>query len=139
VASTHTDSGLEHLGAMSTHRKFLLVTLMKYTMFKHNRNDYTGTFVCNMDSCEFSTWEKLTALIVKQQVVVAYVSPAQAFATGIKIFNWQKLSLIACSFPSEGLDHLIYMGIKGQSYGIPKWARLCPWSKKTCCVEKAQN
>jgi len=48
------------------------------------------------------------------------VSPAQAFATGIKIFNWQKLSLIACSFPSEGLDHLIYMGIKGQSYGIPK-------------------
>ena len=68
----------------------------------------------------FNMREILTALIVKQEEVVAYVSPAQAFATGIKIFNWQKLSLIACSFPSEGLDHLIYMGFKGQSYGIPK-------------------
>ena len=39
--------------------------------------------------------EKLTAHIVKQQEVVAYMSPAEVFVTGIKIFNRQKLSLIA--------------------------------------------
>ena len=33
--------------------------------------------------------------IVKQQEVVTYVSPVEVFVTGIKIANWQKLSLIA--------------------------------------------
>jgi len=53
----------------------------------------------------------------KQQEVVAYVSSIEVFVTRIKTLNLQKLSLIAWSFPSEGLD---LQGFKGQKYGIPK-------------------
>ena len=34
----------------------------------------------------------------------------EAYATGIKIFNWQKVCYIAWSFPSEALDRLILRG-----------------------------
>ena len=43
--------------------------------------------------------------------VVIYVSAVEVFVTRIKIFNRQKLSLIAWFFPSEGLD---LQGFKGQ-------------------------
>ena len=54
--------------------------------------------------------------ILKQQEVVTYESPVEVFATEIKIVNWQKLSLIAWWFSSEGLD---LWGVRGQRYGIP--------------------
>ena len=41
------------------------------------------------------------------QGVVTYMSPVEAFATAIKFFDRQKVCLIAWSFSSEGLNHLI--------------------------------
>ena len=52
--------------------------------------------------------------LVKQQEVVTYVSPVEVFANMIKTFNRQVLNLIAGSFPSEGLDRLIYRGSYGK-------------------------
>ena len=59
--------------------------------------------------------------IVKQQEIVAYVSPVEVFATRIKTLKRQKLFLIAWLLPSEGLD---LQEFKGQRCGIPKWPRL---------------
>ena len=36
----------------------------------------------------------------------------EAFATGMKVFDRQKVYLIARSFPSEALDRLIFKGLK---------------------------
>ena len=38
--------------------------------------------------------------------------PVEAFATGIKIFDWQKSVLDCLIVPSKALDHLIFYGSK---------------------------
>ena len=43
------------------------------------------------------------------QELVTYTLPVQAYVTGIKIFDQWKLSSIAWLFPSEALDHMIYI------------------------------
>ena len=44
------------------------------------------------------------------QGVVTYMSPVEAFATAIKMFDRQKVCLITSLFPSEALDRLIFKG-----------------------------
>jgi len=39
--------------------------------------------------------------------VVTFVSPVEVFVNGSRFFNRQKLSMVASSFSSECLDHLI--------------------------------
>ena len=46
------------------------------------------------------------------QGVITYMSPVEAFVSGIKIFDQQKVCLIAG--PSGALDHLIFLRVKGQ-------------------------
>ena len=41
--------------------------------------------------------------------LVTYTLPVQVFVTGIKIFDQWKLRSIAWLFPSEALDHMIYI------------------------------
>ena len=76
---------------------------------------------------------------VPPATVVTYMSPVEAFVTAIKMFDRQKVCLIAWSFPSEALDHLIF---KGQSQKVklqlhildlmilaaqrPPWSLDCP-------------
>ena len=69
------------------------------------------------------------------QGVVTYMSPVEVFVTAIKMFDRQKVCLIAWSFPSEPLDHLIFR-VKGQIAATPCWfidfssseVTLIPWS-----------
>jgi len=48
--------------------------------------------------------------IVKKELT--YMSPAEVSVTGIKIYNWQNLSLIGWLFPLEDLD---LQGVKRQT------------------------
>ena len=60
------------------------------------------------------------------QGVVTYMSPVEAFATGIKNFDQWKSSLIAWLLRSEALDHLILQEFKGQNVATPaKYLRKC--------------
>jgi len=60
------------------------------------------------------------------QGVVTYMSPVEAFATGIKNFDHWKSSLIAWLLRSEALDHLILQEFKGQNVATPaKYLRKC--------------
>jgi len=64
--------------------------------------------------------------ICSLQGVVTYTSPVEAFATGIKILDRRKSSLIAWSLRSEALDHLILREFKGQNVATPaKYVRKC--------------
>ena len=47
-----------------------------------------------------------------KQGVITYMSPVEVLVTAIKFFDWQKVCLIAWSFPSEALDRLICQGSK---------------------------
>ena len=47
-----------------------------------------------------------------QQGVVTYMPPVEAFATGIKVFDRQKVCLITRSFPFKAIAHLIFEGSK---------------------------
>jgi len=88
--------------------------------------EQVGAWVCAVQCIAPSHLQNVTIRfdirIVRQQEVVTYVPPVQAFVSGVKILTGSKLSLIAWLFPSEGLD---LQGFKGQRYGILKWARLC--------------
>ena len=44
--------------------------------------------------------------------MVTYIPPVEAFATEIKVFDQQKVYLIARSLPSEAHYHLIFEGLK---------------------------
>ena len=137
VASFWTWAFWSHVICLKFHPQEGLATklpLTKYAMFKCNGNWLYRHF--HMQHMYRFMQEKLTAHILKQQEVVAYMSPAEVFVTGIKIFNRQKLSLIAwLSFPSEGLDHLIYSS-KGKGMEFQSEEDCVPGIKR--CVEKAQ-
>ena len=48
------------------------------------------------------------------QGIVTCMSLDEVFATGIKIFDWQKFHLIASLSPCEALDCLISSGSRGK-------------------------
>ena len=133
VASFWTWEFWSHVICLKFHPQEGLATklpLTKYAMFKCNVNWLYRHFHMQHRFMQ----EKFTAHILKQQEVVAYMSPAEVFVTGIKISNQQKLSLIAwLSFPSEGLDHLIYSS-KGKGMEFQSEEDCVPGIKR--CVEK---
>ena len=95
-----------------------------------------GVWVCAVQHIALSLLQNVCNQIwythsYSQQVVVTYVSPVEGFVTGIKIANWQKLSLIAWSFPSEGLDHLIYRDSKWNS----KVSKICHRNKEPAVLK----
>ena len=53
------------------------------------------------------------------QGVITYMSPVEAFATGIKNLDGWKSSLIAWSLRSEALDRSILREFKGQNVATP--------------------
>ena len=67
------------------------------------------------------------------------MSHADAFATGIKIFNRQKLSLIAWSFTSKDLDHLTYRGSKGKDMEFQSEQGCVPGIKNILCWRRANT
>jgi len=85
-----------NVAAFSCHIRWLAdLICCDRALFKHTQSDLIYT-------------------CLRKQEKITYLSPEEVFATGIKIVNWQILSLIAWSIPPEGLDCLIYRGFKGQ-------------------------
>ena len=62
--------------------------------------------------------------------VVTYMSPVEAFATAIKMFDRQNVCLISWSFPFEALDSLIFR-VKGQIAASHSWSVNCSSSEAT--------
>ena len=54
--------------------------------------------------------------------------PVEAFATGIKIFDWQKSVLDCLIVPSKALDHLIFYGSKVRlQLHVHSWSFVAVW------------